>query len=115
MSDNLYVRSAVDYLHVMSAGAFPGAVLGAWLIRRTAEASGSGTGVIARSAASLWLLLFLSLTVLVITGAIRLRYWRLPIKPESMETKTTMVVIKHSAFVITVLLSCVALVLVTSP
>lgn len=108
-------RIANDIAHDLASGAFPGAVIAAWLIRRSAAATGSPDAVRAASAAlggasgALWLVLFLGLTVSVATGLLRLRYWKLNVRTGFLETKSETAAVKHSAFVLLLLASAAAL------
>jgi len=100
-TSSLYGRAVVDFVHDMAAGAFPGAVLAAWMIRRQVEgASPDAVDVLEKASVSLWLILAVVLVAIIATGAIRLDYWQLTIRPESLASKTRMVLVKHTAFVL---------------
>lgn len=105
---NIYVRSAIDFAHDIAAGAFPGAVLAAWLIRRRVEGvSSEALGAVQQASMALWLVMFGALFVIVATGLVRLKYWRLNVRAGYLKTKTDMVVTKHIAFVMLFVLSAI--------
>lgn len=110
-----YVRIVVEFAHDVALGVFPGAVIGAWLIRRAVEAEGLGGAAIARASGKLWVVFALGLAVSIGTGAIRLRYWKLNVRTGALEDKKQMATIKHSLFVLLLLASAAALYAVQSP
>ena len=100
-TSNVYIRSAVEVLHDIAAGAFPGAVLAAWMIRGRVDAMSPDAGaVVGKASLSLWLILMGALFVVGVTGPIRLSYWRLNARAGSLEAKKRRVLIKHTAFVL---------------
>lgn len=107
---NAYVRAAIEFAHDIAAGAFPGAVLAAWLIRRHFETSmPAALRDLEQATTSLWLVLLGTLAVLVLTGGYRLGVWQLNLRKESVDTKRRGIVIKHVAFVVLLIVSIVAL------
>jgi hypothetical protein len=105
---NLNARSAVDFLHDVAAGFFPGAVAATSVIRSAIEAVDPGRGAIVTFASGwLWLVFVLGLAVSIVTGLVRLRYWKLNVRSGFMDAKRQMVVVKHSAFVLLLVLSAV--------
>jgi hypothetical protein len=104
---NSYLRALDEYLHDMAAGAFPGAVVAAWLIRRgMAGASADTILQLQKATTALWLVLGVCALVLIATGLGRLGYWHLNLRPEVVTTKRRMILIKHTAFVLT-LIGCI--------
>ena len=108
LASNLYVRAGVEFLHDIAAGAFPGAVLVAWMIRqRFAVQSPDMVLALEKASWSLWPILFGALAAIVVTGAFRLGYWQLNVRAGFLEKKRRMVVAKHSAFVLLMVASIV--------
>lgn len=100
-SADLYVRAGVEFVHDMAAGAFPGAVLGAWTIRRAFEStSPEAVPRLEIASAGLWLILLGALFLIVATGSVRLTYWKRNVRPGFMESKKQLVLVKHAAFVL---------------
>jgi len=110
-----YVRIIVEFAHDVALGVFPGAVIGAWLIRRAVEAEGLGAAAVARASGKLWILFVVGLAVSIGTGVIRLKYWRLNVRTGALEDKKQMATIKHSLFVLLLLASAAALYAVQAP
>jgi len=110
LTGNLYVRAAIDFTHDIAAGLFPGGVIAAWMIRQRFEsASPDAVGALETASTSLWLILLGALLALVITGALRLKYWRLNVRSGFMEAKKRMVLVKHTAFVLVLVASIAAM------
>lgn len=108
--NNLNGRVANDLLHDLSAGLFPGAVIAAWLLRAGVDRVDPGRGaVVAEASEGLWLILAFALSLLIATGIMRLRYWRLNVRSGFLESKRHMAVTKHVVFVTVQLLAAVAL------
>lgn len=98
---NPYFRAAMEFVHDIAAGAFPGAVLAGWLIQRQfTTASPDTIRLIKQASTSLWLILLASLVLLLATGAFRLGYWKLNIREGFLKTKQRMILVKHTAFVL---------------
>lgn len=114
LPSKLYPRIAIDFFHDVSAGTFPGLALAAWAIRRAAEIDGSGVIAVQRAAGTLWLLYALALAMVVGTGLLRLRYWKLNVRSGFLETKGQMAAIKHALFVLGLVGSGVLLAVATS-
>jgi len=108
----LPVRIAVDYVHDISAGLFPGSVLGVWVVERGLKMAGVGALSVGRAADGLWLVLIFALALLVVTGSIRLRYWKLSVRASAVESKARAAAIKHSVFVLTQLAAAFVVALV---
>lgn len=99
---NPYLRATNEYFHDIAAGMFPGAVLGAWLIRRGfAGASADTLTQLAKATTGVWLILLVCLVVIVATGLLRLGYWRVNLIESVVNTKRRMILLKHTAFVLT--------------
>jgi hypothetical protein len=110
LTDSLYFKSVVDFFHDIAAGLFPGAVVCALLIDRASRSAGGSAGfTLSRVAPTLWFVLILGLMVSVTTGLIRLRYWKLNVRSDFLESKVQMIVVKHSAFVLLLVASSVTL------
>lgn len=110
IASNVYARTAIDFVHDVSAGLFPGAVLSAWLIRgRFVSASPDSLEALAKASTSLWIVLFVALAAIIVTGAIRLSYWKLNVRSGFMEAKVRMAQIKHAAFVLVTIASIVVM------
>lgn len=103
LENRLYVRVVIDLLHDLALGVFPGTVLAAWFIRRAVVASDEGYAALAAAGPWLWLVFFLGLTVSVVTGLLRLKYWKLNVRAGFLESKSQMAAVKHSAFVLILL------------
>jgi Ca2+/Na+ antiporter len=103
---NPYLRATNEYFHDIAAGTFPGAVIGAWLIRQGfAGASAETATMLQKASVRLWWVLLVSLAVIVITGFVRLGYWHLNLSESVVSVKRRMIIIKHAAFVLT-LVAC---------
>lgn len=102
-------RLAVDFAHDIAAGIFPGAVLGMWIVQRRLEAAGAPVAGLERAAGGLWLVLAGGLLVSVVTGIVRLRYWKLYVRSGALESKSQSAAIKHSIFVLTQLAAALVL------
>ena len=107
-ASNLYVRAAIEFVHDIAAGAFPGATLAAWMIRqRYSAASPDALRSLEGASRGLWLVLLGALALLAITGAFRLGYWQLNVRVGFLEKKKRAVIVKHAAFVLLMLGSIV--------
>jgi len=103
-------RIANDYVHDMCAGLFPGAVAATWIVKGAMDAAEQGGGAAVRAASGgVWFVLVGALSLLALTGTLRLRYWRLNVREGFIPTKARMAAIKHFAFVATQLLAAWAL------
>jgi hypothetical protein len=112
---NVYVRSAIEFVHDIAAGAFPGAVLMAWIIRQQIEVTQRGAVAdVGRASLSLWVILLGVLFAIGLTGLIRLRYWKLNVRPGFLDSKKRLVLIKHTAFVV-LLIASIALTVTVVP
>lgn len=110
IANNLYVRAANDFVHDLSAGAFPGAVIGTLLLKsRLAVASPESIEFLGRATSALWSVFFVAVALLIATGAFRLRYWRLNVRQGYLEKKSRTVWIKHLGFVAVMVASLVQL------
>ncbi len=106
LTSNPYFRSAVEVTHDIAAGAFPGAVLAAWMIRRSvATALPSALPTLQKATVGIWLILLAALFLLVATGAFRLNYWQLNVRSGFLQMKKRMVLVKHTAFVVLLIAS----------
>ncbi len=101
MSRWLWFRTVVDFVHVISAGVGPGAVLALWLVRNGAVGTLSASALLDLQRSWTWvlLILFAALVLLIATGAIRLGYWDRMIRPESRSARARGALIKHALFV----------------
>lgn len=107
--NNAYVRVIVEFVHDIAAGVFPGAVWFAWMIRDRMEvAAPEALPSLGRASSSLWLILIAALLAIAITGGFRLAYWRLNVQEDALEYKRRLIWMKHTAFVITMLVSIFA-------
>lgn len=97
----IWARTAVDLAHDLAAGFFPGAVTAAWVIQRAVVLFEPvrGAAIVRDAATGLWWVMALALTVSVVTGLIRLQYWKLNVRSGFLESKRQMAVVKHSLFV----------------
>jgi hypothetical protein len=110
VASNPYFRATMEFFHDIAAGAFPGAVLAAWMIRGGfAGASPNVLHVLAQATVSIWLILLGAAIVLGATGALRLGYWQLNIRQGFLATKKRMVLLKHTAFALLLVASVVAM------
>jgi hypothetical protein len=101
-----WVRAALDILHDLAAGAWPGAVAALALARAGAERYALGPEQTARMLdawSGIWPILFLSLATLAATGGARLHYRALGIRPDGLPVRTRAALIKHAAFAVTIL------------
>lgn len=100
LSSNFSVRVANDLVHDVCAGLWPGTVLGVWLLHTGVEraAPQASFALVPLTVSSLWVLV-VSLGLLVATGALRLRYWRLNVRAGALQAKARMALVKHTAFV----------------
>jgi len=101
---NTYLRIGNDFLHDVAAGAFPGAVALAWMVRRALEMSGPGSNFPSvQVVGALWTILALGLAVSVTTGIFRLRYRLLHIRSEFHKARSETAFVKHTLFVLLLL------------
>ena len=94
-----YVRLVNDFFHDLAAGFFPGAAVGAVVIKSHAS-SGGGVALTPQAVGIIWMLLVLGLFVSVGTGIFRLRYHSAPVKPELVKARNEAAFTKHIAFII---------------
>jgi putative copper export protein len=101
ISEQLWFRVINDSLHDLAAGVGPGAVIGLWLVRDGARATLEPPvfAGLTQTWASILIVLFLALTVLVLTGALRLTYRTIGVKPEALASRGRAALIKHALFV----------------
>ena len=100
-ANNLYVRTAVEFIHDVATGAFPGAVWFVWMAsRQMAASSPDAAGALARASTSLWVILIVCLFTIAVTGAFRLAYWKLNVVEAGLERKKRLIWMKHTAFVL---------------
>ena len=106
----LWVRVVNDILHDLSAGAWPGAVAAAWLVRSGARGALSAAAFadLQQAWSAVFLIMAVALAVLVVTGIVRLRYRSLGIPPDLLAARTRAALIKHAVFVTVFLLAIVA-------
>ena len=102
----VYIRVTVEFVHDIAAGAFPGAVLIAWMIRRQiAVTRPDAYADVGQASLGLWVILLGVLFALVFTGLFRLGYWKLNVRPGGLESKRSLVVTKHALFVLALIAS----------
>ena len=99
------VRIVNDFLHDIGLALWPGAVLGVWTLRGVLESAPvDPIALHTRMLAVTWIL-GASLAILVVTGAVRLNYYELNLRAGTLPAKHHMVVIKHVAFALLLVLS----------
>lgn len=102
MLENPYVRITNNFLHDMATGMWAAGLLVIWLLAARVTAATPADAVSALSDASravFWLLLA-ALAVIIVTGAVRLLYWRRQTPAEELAAKRRALVVKHVAFVV---------------
>jgi hypothetical protein len=101
------VRIVNDFLHDIGLALWPGAVLGVWTLRGVLESAPvDPIALHTRMLAVTWIL-GASLAILVVTGAVRLNYYELNLRSGTLSAKHRMVVVKHTAFTLLLILSTV--------
>lgn len=93
---------ANDIVHDLSAGAWPGAAASLWLIRSHAVLPEGALSITLPALSSVYLIMFATLALLVVTGALRVNY-----RASSSAGRTRVVLIKHAAFVAVFILAIV--------
>ena len=101
MLDNPYVRITNNFLHDMGTGTWAACLLVLWVLDRQAEGlPAEAVSALADAGQVVFWLLIAALAVIVVTGAIRLFYWRAQAAPAEREQKRRALVIKHIAFAV---------------
>ena len=98
LTSKMSVRVVNDFLHDIALGLWPGTVLAMWTVRGLIwSAPGTAVELHANALSAIWVL-GVSVTLLVITGAVRLNYYELNLRSGTLPAKHRMVLIKHTAF-----------------
>lgn len=97
----LGLRTSIDALHALSAGLTPGAALTLWLLRSGAQATLDPVAFagLPRTWAGVLLIPFASVTVLVVTGLVRLSHRSADVTPAAIGPRGRATIIKHVVFV----------------
>jgi hypothetical protein len=101
----LWLRTLIDSLHALSAGATPGAAAALWVVHTGALAVVDPTvfpNVVDTWTPVLWVPV-ISVALLVITGLIRLPHRTAHVQPEARRPRGRATLIKHAFFVATLL------------
>jgi putative copper export protein len=101
MLENPYVRITNNFLHDMATGTWAACLLVLWVLDREAEGMpAEAVDALAAAGQVVFWLLVGALVVVIVTGAIRLVYWRQQTPPEERGPKRRSLIIKHVAFAI---------------
>jgi hypothetical protein len=95
-----YLRLLNSFLHDVATGTWVASLLVVWLLSGRLDGVPVEAGVALGDA--MWLVFWLaagSLAAIVVTGAVRLAYWRLDASPDEREMKRRALLAKHAAFV----------------
>ncbi len=101
LTDRLPFRVVNDLVHDLTAGVFPGAVFGLWMVRSGAQAvlSPDALATMVRGWSWIVLVLFIAFAIFILTGSIRVSYRVRNIKPEALASQGRAALIKHAVFV----------------
>lgn len=102
--DKVGVRILNDVIHDLGAATALSTPFTAMVVKGQAAGLTAGVLVLSRVAWGLMGLAGLGLVAVVITGSIRLRYWKRGVELHYVETRGRVALIKHLAFVATVLI-----------
>jgi hypothetical protein len=97
----LWVRTLIDSLHALSAGATPGAAAALWVVRSGAQPvldPAVFPNVVDTWTPVLWVPV-ISVVLLVITGLVRLPHRTTHVEPEARRPRARATLIKHASFV----------------
>lgn len=101
MLDNPYVRITNNFLHDMATGTWAACLLVLWVLRNQAKGmSAEAVEALAEAGQVVFWLLIAALAVIVVTGAMRLFYWRAQTPPDERGQKRRALIIKHVAFAV---------------
>jgi putative copper export protein len=94
-------RVTNDVLHDLAAGAWPGAVAALWIVRSgsTSALRPEALALALKSWSGLFAVLVVALAVLIATGAGRLSYRGLGVRPAVLASRARTALIKHGVFV----------------
>ena len=106
-TSHMSVRIANDFLHDIALAMWPGAVLGVWTLRSVLGSAPVDPIALHTRVLSVTWVLGASLAILAVTGAVRLSYYELNLRSGTLPAKHRMVVIKHTAFAMLLVLSTV--------
>ena len=106
-TSHLSVRIVNDFLHDIALAMWPGAVLAVWTLRGILVAAPVDPIVLHSKMLSVTWILGASLAILVVTGAVRLNYYELNLRSGTLSAKHRMLVIKHTAFTLMLVLATV--------
>ena len=107
LTNHLSVRIVNDFLHDVAAMLWPGAVLAIWTLHDVfVSAPTSPIALHSRMLFATWVL-GASLLVLIVTGTVRLNYYELNLRSGTLPAKHRMVVVKHLAFTVILVLSTI--------
>lgn len=95
-------HAAIEVVHDLAAGTWPGAASALWLVRRRAEQDLPADELASAMApwTSALLVMVAALAVLVLTGILRAAYAKLGFTRPAMKARTGLVLIKHAVFVL---------------
>ena len=101
MLDNPYIRITNNFLHDMATGTWAACLLVLWVLdRRATGVHPDATAALGDASQVVFWLLVGALAVIVVTGAIRLFYWRAQAAPDEREQKRRALIAKHVAFAV---------------
>ena len=96
-----YARITNDFLHDMATGTWAACLLVLWLLSRRVPAMPEDAALaLADAMSAVFWLQVAALVVLVVTGAVRLAYWRSHTAAADLAAKRRALIVKHVAFIV---------------
>ena len=94
-------RIVNNFVHDMSTGTWAACILVIWVIAsRSRGVPAEAAAVLSDANTVVFWLLVISLVGLIVTGAVRLFYWRSDTPPDQLKTKRGALIFKHVAFLL---------------
>ncbi len=92
-----------NFLHDLATGMWAAGLLVVWRLAwwRTTQMQSTSAVALADVSRELFLVMLASLAVVLVTGGIRLRYWRKQGTPDELPYKRRALLVKHALYLVT--------------
>jgi hypothetical protein len=96
-----YARIVNDVVHDVTSGTWAACLLVIWLLAsRMGEMPAEAAAAISDTMWLLFWLLLASLVLVLVTGALRLRFWRIAATPDEVSVRRRAAVVRHVVYLV---------------